>query len=241
MLMYLLTGSATPLTGGLTVPGNACWLTYKIPGGTGDFVVESDSIINVALLTLQGPRGSAGYFTGFAQFTQIDQGDTTSFIVCEDQATSYVTYNIDGPFFNISTNFHDPSLGGNVTIDGFNADSLFFTYTRNPGTTGPDTLDLTVCKLLDCCGAAPDTICETSTLVFTNINVINTGLGDSLSACADTSDIQVADILLGSPDPGYWEDTDNTGALFGNTINTASLLPGTYHFTYFVNGGFNLF
>lgn len=230
-------GSATPLTGGLTVPGNSCWVTYKIPGGVGDFVVESDSIINVALLTLQGPRGSAGYFTGFAQFTQIDQGDTSSFIVCEDQASSFVTYNIDGPFFNISTNFHDPSLGGAVTVDGFNADTLFFTYTRNPGTNGPDTLDLTVCKLLDCCGAAPDTICETSTLVFTNINAINTGIGDSLTACADTTDIQVADILLGTPDPGYWVDTDNTGALFGNTINTSSLAPGVYNFTYYVDGG----
>lgn len=230
-------GSATPLAGGLTVPGNSCWLTYKIPGGVGDFVVESDSIINVALLTLQGPRGSAGYFTGFAQFTQIDQGDTSSFIVCEDQASSFVTYNIDGPFFNISTNFHDPSLGGSVTIDGFNADSLFFTYSRNPGTTGPDTLDLTVCKLLDCCGATPDTICETSTLVFTNINVINTGIGDSISACADTANIFIDNILLGNPDPGYWEDTDNTGALFGDSINTALLGPGTYHFTYFVNGG----
>jgi len=31
-------GSATPLTGGLTVPGNSCWLTYKIPGGTGRYI-----------------------------------------------------------------------------------------------------------------------------------------------------------------------------------------------------------
>jgi len=231
-------GSATPLTGGLTVPGNSCWLTYKIPGGTGDFVVESDSIINVALLTLQGPRGSAGYFTGFSQFVQVDQGDTTSFIVCENESSTFTTYSIEGPYLDVSAEFHDPSLGGSVTVDGFNADSLFFTYTRDLTTTGPDTLDLTVCKILDCCGAQPDTICEVSTLVFTNIQDIEIGVGDSISACADTADIALPNLLIGTSDPGgYWEDTDNSGALFGDSIAVSSLLPGTYHYTYFIEGG----
>ncbi|MFT4600609.1 MAG: hypothetical protein ACI857_000785 [Arenicella sp.] len=231
-------GSATALTGGLTVPGNSCWLTYKIPGGTGDFVVESDSIINVALLTLQGPRGSAGYFTGFAQFVQVDQGDTTSFIVCEDSSSTFTTYSIEGPYIDVAAEFHDPSLGGAVNIDGFNADTLFFTYTRLTGTTGPDTLDLTVCKILECCGAAPDTICEVSTLVFTNILEIEIGVGDSIAACADTADIALPNLLIGSSQPGgYWEDTDNTGALFGDSIAVSSLAPGIYHFTYFIDGG----
>ena len=231
-------GSATPLTGGLTVPGNNCWVTYKIPGGTGDFLVESDSIINVALLTLQGPRGSAGYFTGFAQFVQLDQGDTTSFIVCEDSASSYTTYSIEGPYIDVTADFHDPSLNGQITIDGFSNDSLFFTYIGDPNTTGPDSLSLTVCKLLDCCGAIPDTICEVSTLVFTNIADIQTGIGDSIVACSDTSDIALADLLLGTPDPnGYWVDTDGTGALFGNNIDMSALNPGVYHFTYYVDGG----
>ena len=231
-------GSATPLTGGLTVPGNSCWLTYKIPGGTGDFVVESDSIINVALLTLQGPRGSAGYFTGFTQFTQIDQGDTNSFVVCTDSASSFVTYSIGGPYIDVSANFLDPALNGQVTIDGFNDDTLFFTYIGDPNTIGPDSLELTACKLLDCCGAIPDTVCEVTTLVFTNIADITTGIGDSIIACEDTSDITLENLLLGPYDPsGYWVDNNNTGALFGNQFNVAAVGPGIYSFTYYVDGG----
>jgi len=231
-------GSATPLTGGLTVPGNSCWLTYKIPGGTGNFVVESDSIINVALLTLQGPRGSAGYFTGFAQFNQLEQGDTSSFIVCVDSASSFVTYSIEGPYFNITTDFHNPSLNGQVVVDGYNGDSLFFTYIGDPNTIGTDTLDINVCKLLDCCGAIPDTICEVTTLVFTNIVEIQTGIGDSIYACVDTSDITMEDLILGTFDPGgYWVDTDNSGALFGNVFQPGVVPPGTYDFTYYINGG----
>jgi gliding motility-associated-like protein len=231
-------GSLTPLTGGLTVPGNSCWLTYKIPGGTGDFVVQSDSIINVALLTLQGPRGSAGYFTGFTQFTQIDQGDTSSFIVCVDSASSFVTYSIEGPYIDFSATFHDPALNGQVIVDGFNGDSLFFTYIGDPNTLGPDSLDLKVCKILDCCGAVPDTICEITTLVFTNIADIQTGIGDSIIACADTSAITLENLLIGPFDPnGYWVDTDNTGALFGNSFNVSAVTPGIYHFTYYVDGG----
>ena len=231
-------GSGTALTGGLSVPGNNCWVTYTIPGGTGDFVVESDSIINVALLTLLGVRGSAGYFTGFAQFVQIDQGDTTSFIVCEDSASSFVTYSIEGPYIDVEAEFHDPALNGEVIIDGFNGDSLFFTYIGDPNTTGPDSLDLKVCKLLECCGAAADTICEITTIVFTNISDIEIGIGDSIDACADTSNISLPDLILGVSDPnGYWEDTDNSGGLFGDSISVASLAPGIYHFTYFIESG----
>lgn len=231
-------GSATPLTGGLTVPGNSCWLTYKIPGGTGDFTVESDSIINVALLTIQGYRGSAGYFTGFTQFTQIDQGDTNSFVVCADSASSYVTYSIGGPYLSATASFHDPALNGQVTIDGFNGDSLFFTYIGDPNTVGPDSLDLTVCKLLDCCGAIPDTVCEVSTLVFTNVADVQTGLGDSIVACEDTSDITLENLLIGPYDPGgYWVDNNNTGALFGNQFDVSAVGPGIYSFTYYVDGG----
>lgn len=231
-------GSATPLTGGLSVPGNSCWITYKIPGGVGDFVVESDSIINVALLTLQGPRGSAGYFTGFAQFTQIDQGDTSSFVVCSDSASSFVTYSIEGPYLSATADFYNPALNGQITIDGFNADTLFFTYIGDPNTIGADTLDLTVCKLLDCCGAIPDTICEVTTLIFTNVQDINTGLGDSIYACPDTTNITVDDLLLGPVDAGgTWYDDDNSGALFGNSFDVSAVAPGLYHFTYVVSNG----
>ncbi|MEZ4923420.1 MAG: gliding motility-associated C-terminal domain-containing protein [Crocinitomicaceae bacterium] len=233
-----INGSATPLTGGLTVPGNACWITYKIPGGAGDFTVESDSIINVALLTLQGVRGSAGYFTGFAQFTQIDQGDTSSFVVCSDSASSYVTYSIEGPYLSATADFYNPSLNGQITIDGFNADTLFFTYIGDPNTIGTDSLDLTVCKLLDCCGAIADTICEVTTLIFTNIADINTGLGDSIFACPDTTTITVDDLLLGPVDAGgFWVDDDNSGALFGNSFDVSAVSPGIYHFTYVVASG----
>lgn len=232
-----INGSAVPLAGGLPVPGNPYWKTFKIPGGTGNFTCSSDSIINVALLNVQGVRGAAGYFTGFAQFVETDRGDTTSFVICNDSTSSYVEYSLPGPYYNIETTFYSPTPNGNLTIDGYNGDSLLFTYYRTPGALGSDTVELRVCKLLECGGALPDSVCEISTLIFNSYEVINIGFGDSTEQCQDDPNtIDLATLLTGSDPGGFWLDLDTSGALFGSTFNPQLTAPGFYDFAYVVPG-----
>lgn len=232
-----INGSGTPLGGALTVPGNPYWVTYKIPGGTGDFTVTSDSIINVALLNVQGVRGGAGYFTGFAQFVETDRGDTTSFIICNDSTTSYVQYSLPGPYYNIESTFLNPNPAGTIQIEGYQGDSLIVTYFRTPGATGSDTVELRVCKLLECGGALPDSVCEISTLIFNSYEVINIGFGDSTEQCVDDPNtIELNSLLIGSDPGGYWVDMDTTGALFGGIFNPALTSPGNYDFAYVIPG-----
>jgi gliding motility-associated-like protein len=230
-------GNPAPIGGGLTVPGNPYWLTYKVPGGIGDFTVTSDSIINVALLNVQGVRGAAGYFTGFAQFVETDRGDTTSFVICNDSTSSFVQYSLSGPYYNIEHNFYSPNPNGTFTVDGFSNDTLFFTYYRTPGATGSDTLDLRVCKLLECGGGLPDSVCEVSTLIFNSYGVINIGFGDSTEQCVDDpSTIDLNTLLTGADPGGYWLDLDTSGALFGSIFNPQLTTPGNYDFAYVILG-----
>lgn len=55
----------TPITGSLPVPGNPDWVTYSFAPPTDNVIIESDSVMNVALLTFDNAVGSAGYFSGF--------------------------------------------------------------------------------------------------------------------------------------------------------------------------------
>ncbi|MEZ4936877.1 MAG: hypothetical protein R2799_04720 [Crocinitomicaceae bacterium] len=232
-----INGNGTPLAGGLPVAGNPYWKTFKIPGGTGNFTVSSDSIINVALLNVQGVRGAAGYFTGFAQFVETDRGDTTSFVICNDSTSSYVEYSLPGPYYNIETTFYNPNPIGSITIDGYIGDSLLLTYYRTPGATGTDTVELRVCKLLECGGALPDSVCEISTLIFNSYEVINIGFGDSTEQCNDDpSTIDLNSLLIGSDPGGFWVDLDTSGALFGSVFNPQLVAPGIYDFAYVLLG-----
>ena len=80
------------LTGpGDSVVGTSDWVTYE-ENVTGDVDVTSDDVINVSLVTNAGDRGSAGYFTGFADAPSVSVvGDTdlcqTSPITIEAAAT----------------------------------------------------------------------------------------------------------------------------------------------------------
>lgn len=58
-------GSATPLAGGLAVPGINDWITYAFNPPTDNIIIESDSVMNVALLTRDNNVGTASYFSGF--------------------------------------------------------------------------------------------------------------------------------------------------------------------------------
>ena len=55
----------TPITGAQTVTGNADWVTYAFNSPSNNVIIESDSVMNVALITRDNNVGTAGYFSGF--------------------------------------------------------------------------------------------------------------------------------------------------------------------------------
>lgn len=57
--------STTPLTGEQTVVGRPDWVTYSFNPPSDNVIIESDSVMNVALLTRDENVGTAGYFSGF--------------------------------------------------------------------------------------------------------------------------------------------------------------------------------
>lgn len=230
-------GSTIPLVGALAVIGNPFWVTYSVNGGTGNFTVYSDSVINVALLTLNGVRGSAGYFSGFGSLQEIERGDTSDFVICHDNKSSFIKLNIDGPYSSITPFYLDPSLGGAITVNSVATDSIYFTYSNLTPSALIDTVELEVCKVLICSGTVTDTFCTVSTLIFEKLAPINAGIGDSIAICQDTNSIDLYSILTGSPpNTGTWVDGDNSGYLFNGIFQTNLSLPGVYHYSYLVDG-----
>lgn len=232
-----INGGTIPIGGAMVVTGNPSWVTYNVPGGTGNFRVTSDSIINVALLTLNGVRGSAGYFSGFGELQEIERGDTLDFIICQDSKSSFLKLNISGPYGAITPSFKDPSLGGGISIDTVSGDTVYYTYTNTSSLALIDTVELEICKILNCSGTLIDTFCTTSTLIFDKYAAINAGIGDSLVICQDTTSISLFNILTGSPpNTGTWIDEDQSGFLFNGILQPNLALPGIYRYTYIVNG-----
>ncbi len=233
--------SATPLTGALPVTGNPNWETYEVSGGTGNFHVSSDSTINVALLTLSAPRGSAGYFSGFSSFNEVERGDTSDFVMCTDSVSSFIKLNIEGPYHSITPTLVNPLNGGSITVNNVVNDTIYYSYQNNSPLGVVDSVELEVCKVLDCIGSQADTLCTTSKLVFTKYATINPGIGDSVVVCADTSSINLIDLVSGNPGTGYWVDEDESGLLFNGTFQTSLASPGIYHFSYIVNGQYGCY
>lgn len=60
-----LNGDTNPLTGAQSVTGINDWVTYAFDPTTDNVQLESDSVMNVALLTRDNFVGTAGYFSGF--------------------------------------------------------------------------------------------------------------------------------------------------------------------------------
>ncbi len=58
-------GSATPLANPQSVTGITDWVTYSFTPTTNNVLLESDSVMNVALLTRDNVVGTMGYFSGF--------------------------------------------------------------------------------------------------------------------------------------------------------------------------------
>lgn len=55
----------TPIGGALPVEGNPDWVTYAFDPPSNNVIIQSDSVMNVNLLTRDNVVGTAGYFSGF--------------------------------------------------------------------------------------------------------------------------------------------------------------------------------
>ena len=55
----------TPITGSQPVLGNPDWVTYAFNSPSDNVIIESDSVMNVGLLTRDDNVGASGYFSGF--------------------------------------------------------------------------------------------------------------------------------------------------------------------------------
>ncbi|MFK8038932.1 MAG: gliding motility-associated C-terminal domain-containing protein [Crocinitomicaceae bacterium] len=230
-------GSGVPLGGAQGITGNPYWVTYEVAGGVGNFSVNSDSVINVALLTLSGTRGSAGYFSGFSALQEIERGDSLDFELCAHTASSFVRLNIDGPYTSITPVFKNPAHGGSLTIDSVLTDTVHFTYSNPSSLALIDSIELEVCKILSCTGTQVDTFCTVSNIAFNKFASTFAGYGDSLVICFDTSAIDLFSVLTGAPpSTGTWVDEDQSGYLFNGFFQTNVATPGIYHYSYIVDG-----
>lgn len=105
--------SITPLTGSEIVTGNPDWVTYAFDAPTDNVIIESDSVMNVALLAQSGAVGSAGYFSGFTIEPVVG-----------------ISAGISGS---------QPCIPGNAVLQvfGFDAYQWFFNGEELQGATGP--------------------------------------------------------------------------------------------------------
>lgn len=79
---------------------------------------------------------------------------------------------------------------------------------------------------------------DTATVTVTVVQSPNAGgPGQTLTACINSTGVNLLGGLNGSQGAGVWTDNGNTGALAGNTFNPSAAGVGTHTFTYTVSGG----
>lgn len=228
-------GSATALTGAQPVTGNSCWVTYEINNASGEYYITADSVMNVALVNKRGVRGAGGFFSGFSRFVEVERGDTATFVVCGEETETFITYSLPGPYQTFEYMFDDPSSNSTIINNGSSNDTLYVSYLRGSNASGIEYADVQVCKLISCCGADPDTVCEISRVQFNNVDIIPAGQDETITVCQDTSEFSLFDVLPATATlGGTWFDSDGTGLLFGDVFKTNLSSEGTYTYLYVV-------
>ncbi|MBK6344017.1 MAG: gliding motility-associated C-terminal domain-containing protein [Flavobacteriales bacterium] len=122
-------------------------------------------------------------------------------------------------------------LGGNPDVDGSwtnpsgQAHGDFFI----PGTHAPGDYTYTVAGTAPCADA--------SAVVSITVNEPpNAGSDGALLACDTLQSLDLFTGLQGSPQTGgAWQDLNGSGGLSGGTLNTMSINPGTFAYSYTVN------
>ncbi|MCB9168959.1 MAG: gliding motility-associated C-terminal domain-containing protein [Flavobacteriales bacterium] len=76
-----------------------------------------------------------------------------------------------------------------------------------------------------------------TTVTITVVDQLNAGSNTSRTICGSQTAYNLFSALNGGPDPGgSWLDNDNTNAVTNGIFNASLVAPGTYHFTYHLDG-----
>jgi gliding motility-associated-like protein/uncharacterized repeat protein (TIGR01451 family) len=118
------------------------------------------------------------------------------------------------------------ALGQNIKIDD-NGNVTFV----NGVAAGQYTFDYQVCE------AANPTNCATSTITINVAAIAPVTITGPAVCNADTTPVDLSKFLpQGTATDGTWIDTDSTGGLSGNILNTIGIPVNTYHFEYKIAG-----
>lgn len=157
--------NSAQVTNSQPVLGNSDWVTYKINGLVGDVTVSSSSKINVALLTTEGVRGAAGYFSGFRPSMEVlDLVNNYAEFTTPGSVTDTLVVNQAGPFTSITANFLQPQNGGSVTFGTPIGEKIPYTYTTSGSYVGFDYVTFTICKDFICANGSTVSNCANFTL-----------------------------------------------------------------------------
>lgn len=158
------------------------------------------SKINVALLTTEGVRGSAGYFSGFRPSIETTT-NTNSYLAFLQPATKQDTLRLNqsGPFTSLTATFLQPQNGGSISFGTPNQNEIPYTYIPDPNYVGYDYVTLKVCKDFICANGSTVANCVNHTItvrIHGPENCFN-GLDDDQDGIEDCGDPDCSPI--GSP------------------------------------------
>lgn len=199
----------TPNTGG----------SWSAPDGTpfsGTFVpgTSQPGIFTYRLSALQPCTPDSAIVT-VSQNTAVSAGFNAVASVCSD-ATAFPLVDLLGG---------GPDLNGTWTFGGVAHGPVF-----SPATDASGTYIYSVNGVAPCSNAQAQ-------VQITRVLAPQAGVGGSVAACLDDPAIALFQGLSGSfSTGGSWSDDSGTGQLSGSTFNGTGMPPGSYQFTYTVQG-----
>jgi hypothetical protein len=154
------------ITNSSPVLGTSDWVTYKINNLVGDVTVSSVSKINVALLTTEGLRGAAGYFSGFRPSMEISEASSYIELYLTASRTDTLKVNQSGPFTSITATFLYPQYGGSITFGNAVNNEIPYSYIPSGTHVGFDYVTFKVCKDFICANGSIVSNCANYTVTI---------------------------------------------------------------------------
>ncbi len=182
--------NGSQITNSEIVLGNSDWVTYKLDSLVGDITISSNSKINVALLTTEGVRGSAGYFSGFRPAMEVTESSEYMELNVLQAITDTLILNQNIPFTSISVSFLEPINGGSITFGTPFQNKIPYTYNPAGYYVGFDYATIKVCKDFICANGSVISNCANQTItlrIFGPENCSN-GLDDDQDGLDDCND-----------------------------------------------------
>lgn len=218
-----------------TISGTTDWVTYYIPGISGDVSVQANGPVAVAYLGIQGAAGVAGYFSGFGSIPTISV--QTSGNGCLPNTTlnaptgfnSYIWYKNGTVIPNVTTNTYTPTSIGDYNVEVTNGLCNFLTPVKTVFDCNPEVVVKTTASrkyLL----AGETTTFTISVKVYSDNVAQNVQLSNLLPAHLDyTSSTMTKGTFTGSGSNYTWnvgnmsngEENILTVVATAQTVNTA--------------------